>query len=99
VKVVVSDNAEQELREIGRYIARDNPKRAVSFVMELRDRCLSIIDKPSGYPVAFDFGETTIRKRSFKKYLILYRVSNSPIEIASVVHSARDWTKSFESIT
>jgi len=34
--------ARAELETIGDYIARDNPRRAVSFVRELRDKCLGM---------------------------------------------------------
>ena len=31
--------AELDLEEIGDYIVRDNPRRAISFIGEIRDRC------------------------------------------------------------
>jgi toxin ParE1/3/4 len=37
VRVVLSNQAETDLEEIGDYIAADSPARAVSFVRELRD--------------------------------------------------------------
>jgi len=36
VRVVLSNQAEIDLEEIGDYIAADNPVRAVSFVREMR---------------------------------------------------------------
>jgi plasmid stabilization system protein ParE len=43
--------AEAELEAIGDYIARDNPRRALSFVLEMRDRCMSLADMPLAYPL------------------------------------------------
>ena len=36
--VTISEAAENELEEIGNFIARDNPQRADSFVLELLER-------------------------------------------------------------
>ena len=38
--------AEIDLEEIADYIARDNPRRALSFVRELRERCEKIAAFP-----------------------------------------------------
>ncbi|SAL07921.1 plasmid stabilization system protein [Caballeronia arationis] len=43
--------AEAELEAIGDYIARDNPRRALSFVRELHDKCMSLADMPLAYPL------------------------------------------------
>ncbi|WP_350029940.1 MULTISPECIES: type II toxin-antitoxin system RelE/ParE family toxin [unclassified Caballeronia] len=37
--------AEAELEAIGDFI--DNPRRALSFVLEMRDKCMSLADMPS----------------------------------------------------
>ena len=39
MRLFVTPLAEQDLEEIGDYIAQDNPKRAVSFIMELHEQC------------------------------------------------------------
>jgi plasmid stabilization system protein ParE len=39
-----------DLREIGDYIARDNPQRAASFVGELLARSQRIAKQPEAYP-------------------------------------------------
>jgi toxin ParE1/3/4 len=38
-RLVFSPRAEADLEEIGDYIARDNPARAISFLDELRAHC------------------------------------------------------------
>ena len=37
------------LEGIGDYIARDNPRRAISFVAELRRQCVKLTRSPEGY--------------------------------------------------
>jgi len=41
--------AEIDLEEVGDYIARDNPRRAVSFIRETRQHCEKIADGPHHY--------------------------------------------------
>jgi Plasmid stabilisation system protein. len=51
LRVIVSEAAALDLEEIGDEIARDNPRRAQSFVGELRAMCLSLRrypERPSG---------------------------------------------------
>ena len=46
----LSPQAEIDLREIGDYIARDNPQRAASFVGELLAHSKRIAEQPEAYP-------------------------------------------------
>ena len=45
---------------------------------------------PSGFPIAEEFGASGVRKRVHGRYLILYRVHRSEVEVLRVVHGARD---------
>ena len=49
--VVFTASAYADLLAIARAIARDNPERALSFVAELEDRCLSLGHMPEAYPL------------------------------------------------
>jgi plasmid stabilization system protein ParE len=42
VKIVITDEAYADIERIGDYIARDNPRRAISFVQELVEHCLGL---------------------------------------------------------
>ena len=53
----ISPLAEFDLEEIGDYIARDNPSRAVSFVREIRACCDKIPYSPEAVPLRHDLGE------------------------------------------
>jgi toxin ParE1/3/4 len=41
--------AEADLEQIGDYIAQDSPRRALSFIRELRDQCRKIAAAPLSY--------------------------------------------------
>ncbi|QUN32808.1 type II toxin-antitoxin system RelE/ParE family toxin (plasmid) [Cupriavidus sp. KK10] len=86
--------AEAELEAIADYIARDNPRRALSFVQELRDRCLSLADMPLAFPLVPRYEDRRIRHRVHGNYQIFYRVLGDPparIDILHVLRSARNY--------
>ena len=64
----ISPLAEFDLEEIGDYIARDNPSRAVSFVREIRACCDKIAYNPEAAPLRHDLGEG-IRMAIFGRYI------------------------------
>jgi plasmid stabilization system protein ParE len=49
--VHLSAEAEYDLEMIGDYIERDNPERALSFLYELRSKCLGLADMPERFPL------------------------------------------------
>ncbi|QQB81606.1 type II toxin-antitoxin system RelE/ParE family toxin (plasmid) [Cupriavidus necator] len=86
--------AEAELEAIADYIARDNPRRALSFVRELRDRCLSLADMPLAFPLVPRCEDRGVRHRVHGNYQIFYRVVGDPparIDVLHVLHSARNY--------
>lgn len=91
MKVSFTDAAEADLEAIADWIAEDDQRRAASFVMVLRERCLSLADKPNRFPVARRAGGYAFRKLTHRDYLIFYRVLADRVEIAHVMHGARDW--------
>uniref|UniRef100_UPI003F497EA2 type II toxin-antitoxin system RelE/ParE family toxin n=1 Tax=Cupriavidus necator TaxID=106590 RepID=UPI003F497EA2 len=86
--------AEAELEAIADYIARDNPRRALSFIQELRDRCLSLADMPLAFPLVPRYEDRGIRHRVHGNYQIFYCVVGDPparIDVLHVLHSARNY--------
>ncbi|WP_375458683.1 type II toxin-antitoxin system RelE/ParE family toxin [uncultured Enterovirga sp.] len=89
--VILSAEAEADLERICDYIAERNPGRAISFIVELRGRILALVDAPPAFPVLPGRERSGLRRRSYRDYLILYRISERYIEIVRVVHGARDY--------
>jgi toxin ParE1/3/4 len=56
LRCIFSVLAESDLEEISDYIARENPERAVSFIQEIRDRCLKITTSPEAAPLRPELG-------------------------------------------
>ena len=83
--------AEEDLEEIGDFIARDNPARALSFVRELRVFCRArITDHPRAFRERPELG-TGIRAAVFGRYLILFfERAAGGVLIERIVHGSRD---------
>ena len=89
--VTFNDEALRDLEDIGDFIARDNPRRAATFVDELVDKCLDIGAFSQAYPLVERYARRGIHKRGYRRYLIFYRVIDSRVEIIHVLHGARDY--------
>ena len=94
MKLIISPEAEQDIENIGDYIARDNPQRAVTFVDELYSQCQQIGELPSLYQKRPDFGEH-IRSCVYGRYLIIFSDENNIVRIERVLHGAREMTAIF----
>jgi toxin ParE1/3/4 len=86
-----SRRAEADLDEITAYIARDNPARAVTYVIELREHCRELVAFPEARRLRPELGEG-VRLSVFGNYVVLYVVHPDLLEIRRVVHGARDLT-------
>jgi plasmid stabilization system protein ParE len=89
--IVFADAAEQDFEAIGDYIALQNPGRAVTFVLELRERCMSIAEMPKRFPLLQSNRSAGIRRCVHGSYLIFYRIESERIEILHVLHGATDY--------
>jgi toxin ParE1/3/4 len=80
---------ESDLEAIGDYIAQDNPKRAVSFIREMRERIRAVGENPLIYRVRPEIGEGA-RMAVVGRYVILFRVVGEIVRIERVVYGGRD---------
>ncbi len=81
--------AEGDLLEIGRYIARDNPARALSFVDELEAQCETLGEFPSMGASRAELA-VGLRVMPHGNYLIFYRELDDGVRIERILHGARD---------
>ena len=91
MRVVVTAAALQDLAEIGAYIARDNPERAVSFIDELLEHCERLGAQPLRNPLVPRYKAHGIRRCVHANYLIFYRVGLKQIEVIHVFQGAREY--------
>lgn len=90
MKVAFTGAAETDLETIGDYIALSNPFRALSFVREIRDKCLSLHEMPKAFPLLEGHEPAGIRRRVHGNYLIFYRIGGDTVEILRVLHGAME---------
>lgn len=90
--VYLSAEAEYDLETIGDYIARDNPARALSFLHEIRSKCLGLADMPERFPLVPRYEAGGVRRRVHGDYLIFYRVEAEKVVIIHILHGAQNYS-------
>lgn len=88
-KVIFAPDALADLEGIGAYIASDNPARAVIFVEELQEAAHKIANAPEAYRARDDIAPG-LRMAVMGRYIILFRAKLDRVEIARILHGARD---------
>jgi len=92
MKILITTRARQDLREIGDFIAADNPLRARSFILELRDACMALAEQPLRFPQLEGFADGNYRRRVYGNYLIIYRAEESLVRVIRVVSASVNLT-------
>jgi len=90
VKVSISTKAQNDLKGIARFIASDNPPRAISFVAELKTVALRLAGQPRGYPLVPRHEGQGVRRRSWRGYGILYAVYEDSIVVLRILGPGQD---------
>jgi len=90
-KLIWSPVSRDDLRDIVRFIARDNPQRAESFAYQLMAQTDKLQDHPEIGRSVPEHRNMTTREIIFRPYRIVYRVDHPRrlVEIARVWHAAR----------
>ena len=97
MQAIFSRLAECDLEEIADYIAADNPRRALTFLRELRAHCVRIASAPLAWPARPQLG-VDIRSSAFGRYVVFFRAGAAHILIVRILHGARDMATLFEDV-
>src|SRR5690349_20437439 len=82
---------EDDLEKIGDYVWREvSPWSAEILIASIRARCRDLLDFPQAAPIWDVRPELMLRRQVVGRYLIFYRVTGDVVELARVVHGARD---------
>lgn len=92
--VELSRRAQADLRAIALWIGEHSDwNRADEFVIRLEATARELADMPLAFPLVAEVAPRRIRKRSYGRYLIIYRVERERIEVLRIVHGARDYVR------
>ncbi len=91
MKVILTDEAEVDLERIGDAIAGESPRRAVTFVAEIREKCESLAATPKLFPVIRRYSRVAIRRRVHGNYLIFYRIARNVVVVLRILHGAMNY--------
>lgn len=89
MKLLWSRQAQQDLLEIGRYIARDNRSAARMWVERLRQRAADAAEHPMAGRVASEYARSDLREVVLRSYRIVYFIGDGVIEVLTVFEAHR----------
>lgn len=87
MRVAFSPLCDGDLEDIADYIARDSPRRALSYVIEIRRWCRALSRFPKRFPMAPEFA-ADVRRAIYGAYSIYYSVHGDQILVERILHSA-----------
>ena len=95
MRIEVSSFVESDLDAIADYIAQDNPRRALSFIREIRALILELGNRPLRFRLQTEL-EEDVRLAWVGRYGILFRIHNDVVRVERVVYLARDLLPLFQ---
>lgn len=91
-RVFRTRRAREDLVEIWRYVARDNPMAADALLDRIDGSCSLLADNPELGQARPDI-RPGLRYFVVERYIIIYRALEGGVEVVRVVHGARDLFK------
>ena len=90
-KVILTPQAQDDLREIVSFIAQQNPERARSFGNELIDHALTLAEMPERGRMVPEISEPGIREIVHRPYRIIYEIfpEQNAVYVLRFWHAAR----------
>ena len=96
MKIVWTEPARKDLRDIFIYISEENPNAARTLLSEIKERAVLLQDNPLiGRMGRIDGTRELVMTGTH--YILPYRVKENQIQILAVFHGARKWPATFES--
>jgi toxin ParE1/3/4 len=82
-----------DLEQIGEWIAKDNPQRAIEYILEIEDHCRRLIDFPFTGETVGRYQKEEIRRKLHGDHIVLYTVHEDTIYVVRVIHGAQDYLR------
>lgn len=91
-----TETAQEHLKDIYTYIARDSPEYALRMVDRLTRRSQQIGDVPLSGRRVPEYDLAQIREVIEKPYRIIYHIKSDQIDVIAVIHGSRNVLQSEE---
>ncbi len=90
-RVNLSQQAQNDLEQIFYYITDDNINNATNFILQLEKKIYSLENFPQRHPLIpeNEFFGTNYRHLIFKKYRVVYRITEKSVFILRIFHGAK----------
>jgi toxin ParE1/3/4 len=82
--------AQDDLIEIGLYIARDSPANAERFIDALERECHKLANSPFELGQRCEGLHPELLRHNFKRYALIYRPVPDGMELVGVFHGSRE---------
>lgn len=90
LRVVVTPPAQRDLREIARWLMEERPGTVDKLLTGIENAAAKIGETPYAFQIVSRYADHALRRRVYRRYLILYRVTDR-VEIIRIIHGARDY--------
>ena len=91
MRVRLSRIAREDIQKISDRIAQDDPERARSVAVKIRDAATAIGPAPFRCSPVIGSRIPSIRKKSVPPYVLLFEVAANEVLILRVAHERSDW--------
>ena len=95
MKILWTEPARMDLREIFLYISNDSPKAARVLLNTIKNRVELLTENPRLGRLGRVEGTYELVLAE-TRYIVPYRIKNQQIEILAVFHGSREWPDNFQ---
>lgn len=95
MKILWTEPARQDLREIFTYVSEENPQAARVLLTEIKERVGVLANNPQIGRIGRVEGTRELVLAG-THYILPYRVKEQQIQILAVFHGARQWPENFK---
>lgn len=92
-RVIWSPEAADDLDQIVQFIARDSPRYGRQVAADILEAVERIAHFPRSGRVIPEFDNPDLRDVTVYSYRVIYRVGQNAVDVAAIVHGARDLHK------
>ena len=89
-----SSESRRDLQAIHDYIASDDPAAALRLIERIEQSCQLLAENPL-IGESCDFLAERLRMTVVGNYIVFHRPVDDGVEVARIIHGARDWRRLF----